>query len=319
MTPLEHALEAYFGPRIRRVDCRPSTYQSSFFVEEIDVCLDDGTTVELLAKAAHWDAKSPEAHLAKPAFLWDARRELTTYESILAQVDLNSPRYFGSYVDDADVRYLLLERIPGIRLWECTDFEPWREAARWLARMHSRVSLEAARTTRAAEHLLRYDREFYESWLHRARQFQQPSADFTMLAQRHPHVVERLLDQPTTFIHGEFYSANILVDDRSAPLAVRPVDWEMAALGPALVDLAYLLAGRWSDDERADVADAYCRELAAQELEIPPRAHCLETLDCCLIQLSVQNLGWSDTWTPPPDHAHDWLGEALRLCEKWRL
>ena len=293
-------------------------YQSSFFVDEIDVCLDDGSTIELLAKATHWNAKSPEAHLAKPAFLWDACRELATYESILAQADLNSPRYFGSYVDEADVRYLLLERIPGLRLWECEEFESWREAARWLARMHSRVSVETARATPAGLHLLHYDRAFYEAWLHRAQQFHEPDADLTMLVQRHPYIVERLLDQPTAFIHGEFYSANILVEDR-ATLAVRPVDWEMAALGPALVDLAHLVAGQWSDDERTDVADAYFHELMAHGVDIPPRAHYLKTLDCCLIQLSVQNLGWSDTWTPPPDHAQDWLGEAVRLCEKWQL
>jgi aminoglycoside phosphotransferase (APT) family kinase protein len=223
--------------------------------------------------------------LAKPAFLWDAHRELATYERILTGADLNSAKYFGSYVDEDGVRYLLLERIPGVRLWECADFEPWREAARWLARMHARVGAETAHATGTVRYLLRYDRSFYEAWLHRAREFHQPVADFMTLEERHPRVVEHLLDQPVTFIHGEFYSANVLVDDRCAPAAVRPVDWEMAALGPALVDLAHLLAGRWSDDERIDVADAYFHELAAQGVDVPPRDECLKTLDCCLIHL----------------------------------
>ncbi len=318
MTRLVDALVRQFGSRVSSVECRRSRYQSSFFIEEIDVGLNGGTTVELMAKAICWQAKSPEAHLAKPAFLWDADRELTTYESILASQDLDSPRCFGSYVDETGVRYLLLERIPGIRLWECEEFESWREAARWLARLHSRVNVDTARATPAARHLLRYDREFYEAWLHRAQQFHEPDANFTKLIERHPYVVERLLDQPTTFIHGEFYSANVLVEERPASPTVRPVDWEMAALGPALVDLAHLVAGRWSDEERRDVTDTYFRELGAFGVEIPPREHYLETLDCCLIQLSVQNLGWSDTWTPPPDHAHDWLGDAVRLCEKWQ-
>jgi Phosphotransferase enzyme family len=334
---LEQVLASHFGTRISRMACRPSLYASSFFVNEIDLGLDDGTTVALVAKATRWDARLPEAQQAKPAFLWDDQRERATYESILTQADLQSARYFGSYVDESGVRYLLLERIPGIRLWECADFEPWCEAARWLARLHARVSAESAAASRAAAYLLRYDRDFYESWMTRAAQFHaahpaflpgfHPTAHRTRggdpglwrLAATHSLVVQRLLDEPPAFLHGEFYSENILVECREHAMTVRPVDWEMAALGPALMDLAHLVAGRWSDDARGRVAEAYFQELAAHGHDTPRREHYLETLDCCLIHLSVQNLGWSNAWTPPPEHAHDWLGEALRLCEKWQI
>ena len=319
MTGLEQVLASHFGDRITDVSCRPSLYASSFFVNEIDIRLDDGATVELMAKAAKWEAKSPEAHRAKPAFLWNDRRERATYESILSSVDVGSARYFGSFVDATGVRYLLLERTAGIRLSECEGIEPWREAARWLARLHARVSVEKASASCAAAHLLRYDRAFYESWRHRAERFQGSRAGLSRLAATHRHVVDRLLYERTSFLHGEFYSANVLIVRRANAIDVRPIHWEMASFGPALMDLAYLLAGRWTDHERADVADAYVRELARYRVDTPRREHCLRTLDCCLIHLSVQNLGWSDAWSPPSDHTYDWLGEGLRLCERWQL
>jgi hypothetical protein len=85
------------------------------------------------------------------------------------------------------------------------------------------------------------------------------------------------------------------------------------------MDLACLLAGRWSDQDRAGVADAYDQERAARGGALAGRENDLRTLDYCLIHLSIRNLGWSRDWSPPPDRDHDWLGEALRLCEKWHI
>ena len=45
----------------------------------------------------------------------------------------------------------------------------------------------------------------------------------------------------------------------------------------------------------------------------------LSSLDYCRLHLAVQWLGWSPSWTPPPEHAQDWLNEALDLAEKLEL
>lgn len=320
---LRFALTSSLGDRgiISSIERRPSSYHSSFLLDEILVRLDDGTTTEFVAKAIHRNAMSPEAHRAKPRFVWDQERERATYESLLSPLDVDSARYFGSYEDSAGIRYLLLERVVGAPLWQFGEFEAWCAAARWLARMHARVGFDAARSSRAGAHLLWYDRQFYDRWMRRARTFADPDdAAVVSLARRHPGVVEWLIGQPLTFIHGEFYASNVLVEavDPSA-FVVRPIDWEMAALGPALMDLACLLAGNWTDDERAQVADAYHSESVAAGGDLPLRNHYLKTLDCCLIHLSVRNLGWSRDWSPPLDRDHDWLSEALRLCERWRL
>ena len=321
---LERALAAHAGRfrRIRSVTSQPSAYGSSFPVDEIDVRFEDGTTMELIAKLVDRQAMLPHAHFVKPLFVWDAEREQAIYEFILAPLDIDSARYFGSYVNGEGVRYLLLERVTGVPLWQCGDFEAWREAARCLARMHARIGLDTATHTAAAAHLLKYDRSFYNYWVERARTFNEGLHDeLVSLTERHEPVIDRLLSEERAFIHGEFYASNVLVDRRERPptFLVCPIDWEMAGLGPLVVDLACLVAGQWTDDERADIADAYFLELARLGRPTPRRSHYLKTLDCCLIHLSIRNLGWSRDWVPPPDRAYDWLGEALRLCDKWQL
>ena len=310
------------GRRIVRVTRTPSPNRSSFLVDDVDVCLDDGVTWALVAKAVDWDALASEARRAKPAFLWDPERERATYEAILPLADLGTPRSFGAYTDASGIRYLVLERVNGVPLWQCDGFDAWRNAAQWLARLHLSVSAERARRSSAGAHLLVYTGTFYGQWMARARTFQSTCREeMRSLTMRHDVVVRRLLELQTAFIHGEFYPSNVLVtpgDERTAPM-VRPVDWETAALGPALMDLACLLAGRWTDDERADIADVYFAELAAHRSPVPSRQQYLMDLDFCLVHLSIRNLGWSRDWVPPADRAHDWLGDALRLCEKWQL
>ena len=99
---------------------------------------------------------------------------------------------------------------------------------------------------------------------------------------------------------------------RRGPAARRvcPVDWEMAAVGPGLLDLAALTAGGWSRRERDAIARAYCDALRRRRCRRLPQ-ELLEALDCALLHLAVQWLGWSADWTPPAEHRQDWLGEAL--------
>ena len=281
---------------------------------------EDGSAVALVAKAVNWEAMCADALLARPRWLWNEHRERLVYESLLRTSSLAAARYFGSYVNESGVRYLLLERIAGVPLWQAGDIDTWQEAARWLARMHARIPADAAARSAAAPHLIRYDRAFYNAWIERALAFQDgSSAAVHQLSAPYRKVVDLLLRESHAFLHGEFYSSNVLVEPAPRPGIVRPVDWEMAALGPASIDLACLVAGRWTDEQRADMADAYHHELAALGGTVPARDRYLRTLDYSLIHLSVRNLGWSATWTPPLDRAYDWLGEALRLCEKWDL
>jgi aminoglycoside phosphotransferase (APT) family kinase protein len=137
-------------------------------------------------------------------------------------------------------------------------------------------------------------------------------------------VVERLTALPVTFVHGEFYASNVLVhglaqEEEGEGLRVCPVDWEMAAVGPGLIDLAALTAGGWTADEREALALAYHAAFVPHENWPPAPEAFLVALDYCRLHLAVQWLGWSPGWSPPPEHAQDWLDEALGLAEKLGL
>jgi thiamine kinase-like enzyme len=122
-----------------------------------------------------------------------------------------------------------------------------------------------------------------------------------------------------TFIHGEFYASNVLLQQGNGARRVCPIDWESAAVGPGLIDLAALSAGDWSDDERRALALAYHTELGRFGLPAPAVDEFLAALDCCRLYLALQWLGWARAWSPPEEHRHDWLAEALRLAERLDL
>ena len=133
------------------------------------------------------------------------------------------------------------------------------------------------------------------------------------LALRHEAVVERLISLPMTFIHGEFFACNVWIQGSGKDRRVCPVDWEMASVGPGLLDLAALCAG-WSDRKRTALALSYYDVWRRQRNHrLPSKADFLSALDCCQLQLAIKMLGWSSSWSAPPQHSHNWLTEAIAL------
>src|SRR5581483_3290401 len=256
---------------------------------------------------------------AKPAFLSHPAREPDVYRLLLAPAALGTARCFAVASSGAPHAWLLLERVPGVELYQVGRLQTWEQVARWLARLHLRFAADARAGTLPAS-LLRYDRAFLELWSARAAARADrfaPSrtqrAALGRLLDRYGDVVERLLALPPTLIHGECYASNVLVQPTPAGLRVCPIDWEMAAVGPGLVDLAALVAGGWQAAQRRRVALAYHAELRALGADAPPVGQLLADLDHCRLHLALQWLGWADGWTPPPQHAHDWLADALAL------
>ena len=120
-----------------------------------------------------------------------------------------------------------------------------------------------------------------------------------------------MLELPTTLIHGEFYASNIVINDSENPPRVCPIDWERAAIGPGLIDLAALTAGNWSEQFKVEMAMAYRDELLCAGSYSPSMHELLRGVNLCRLHLAVQWLGWSADWTPPKDHRQDWLAEAV--------
>ena len=93
----------------------------------------------------------------------------------------------------------------------------------------------------------------------------------------------------------------------------------MAGIGPAVIDLAALVVGKWTELERAELIAAYQAGLPAGNPWSDDFAALSRAVDYARLHLAVQWLGWSPDWTPPVAHAHDWLGEAVQLGEKLGL
>lgn len=315
---LVRVLVAALDDRIDVLDRRPFPYRSTFPLEELEIRTGGGVRKSLVFKDLSRGGQADPAWRVKASFLHDPLREIEVYRDVLAPSELTSPVCVAIEIDPDQGRYwLFLERVDGEILWQIGDPEAWRSSARWLAGLHASF---AGHTDALPQRLLVHDREYHQRWIDRARRFAGwPAAvngthrSFDWLAGRCQEALDWLVDQPVTFLHGEYYPSNIVIERDGDALLVCPVDWEMAAVGPGLLDLAALCSGTWGELERAALASAY-REALPAEVR-PPTGALRAGLDRCRLLLAVQWLGWSDDWTPPAEHAHDWLATALELAE----
>lgn len=320
---LERALAGVGLELLGPIGRRPSPYRTSFPIEELEVELAGRGQVRLGCKRLDWAALDGEAQVAKPRFLHDSRREPGVYRALLPQAPPGPPEFFGA-VEEGEGGWLFVEWVVGRELFQVGERGLWEEAARWLARFHAAMA-PALDSHRAEAGLIDHDAAFYRRWIERAEQFAAERADgsaatVAWLRERHEQVVEALRAQPRTVLHGEFYASNVLVasDFGHSPVGtksdarVAPVDWELAAAGPGMSDLAALVSG-WPRADREALAAAY-----AAEPGVP--AFTARDLDLARFQVAIQWLGWAPPqWQPPPGQRHDWLGEATRIAEELEL
>jgi thiamine kinase-like enzyme len=334
--------------RVARIERQPFAYQTSAAIDSIGVELDDGTRLELLLKDVSRVALQSAALRTKPDFLYDPLREIEVYRMILAEGPPGTALCYSTVVDvDQDCYWLLLERVRGRELYQIGERKLWEAAAHWLARMHCHWAGRGIELQKLAP-VLDYNADYYRRWLSRAAEFQSKAGAQTSgwqrLVEGYEDVIERLTALPKTFLHGEFYASNVLIaeskpnkadkesdekpsgrSDRPHPsplpegegtsARVCPVDWEMAAVGPGLMDMAALTAGKWSEEERTALLQAYRNGLAKFGSATCSLAELQRDLDFCRLHTAVQWLGWSPDWTPPAEHTHDWLAEAVQLAE----
>lgn len=306
---------------IARIKRRVSDYHSSFALEELEVQFHDGKELRVIFKNVNPEALIEYARQTRPHFAYDPAREVKVYRDILTKHQLGTAECFGVVLDSARRRYwIFLEHVKGEELYKIGEFEIWLYVSRWLARMHTCLGGEVAGLSEES-HLLVHTDEYYWTWMQRARayltrddhsQTEETRRSVRWLSQRYDRVVSQLLALPKTLIHGEFFASNVLVHRESEPLRVCPVDWETAAIGPGLIDLAALTGGRWSEDRKSAMAVAYYDTLKTGGDSVPAKDEFFRALKACRVHLAVQLLGWSPEWYPPPEHGYDWLQEAMQ-------
>lgn len=318
---LERALRPMLDERYEKMailERRPFPYRSTFPLEEIVLGFADGDRRSLIFKDLTQYGPTDRVWEVKAPFLHDPLREIEVYRHVLGPNGLSAPECVATVVEPDRGRYwLFLEKIEGELLWQVGDMDVWCLAAGWLARMHAGF---AGRTNTLPLRLLVHDQEYYARWLERARGFvrwpelaPREVRGFDWLARRYLRIAEWVVDRPATFLHGEFYPSNIVIERSAEGIRTRPVDWEMAAVGSGILDLAALASGAWGETERRALAGAYREALPAEAR--PSLNDLVLDLDRARLLLAVQWLGWSAGWTPPPEHAHDWLATALELAE----
>ncbi len=320
---LERVLSSYFSKscRIANIRTRHFPRQSSFQIREVELILEDGRRLEILWKntgrrgildgAANVRLRNPE----------DPRCELETYTTLL-QSGLGPPACYGTVMDVEQGEYwLFLEKVNGFPLSETGELSTWMSVARWLALFQRNCPIPPGRL----DWLTKYDADYYRTWADRSlevvssfreRRRGQELRCFERLLAQNDRLTAQLINQPQAVIHGEFYAANVLVAPKeSGGVRVCPVDWGTTAIGPALVDVAALVSGGWSESERTEIAQAY-RDSAFPDL---PWREFTHRLNQCRMHIAIKWVGWCPGWRPPKEQAYDWLAEACRLAKQLGL
>jgi aminoglycoside phosphotransferase (APT) family kinase protein len=307
---LERALSAATKGSVYVVECTPLVRATTHPLWRVAV-MTAGDRQEFVLKDLTPGNELPGPSVPGPPSVQDPCREVAVYRSGLSAAGL-APAVVACSPPDSDRPWALIELVDGIELWQHEAGAVWREAARTLADLHGRAGMFLL--PRLGEHLLVHDRAFYERWGLRALAAGDPhrQAELRFVVTRAERATERLLDLPRTLIHGESQASNILVrrDGRCVL-----IDWEMAAAGPGLWDLAALVAG-WAEPTVEQMADAYRRRIIELGAVVSPAGTFSAALDACRLQQCVQWLGWSQEWVHRDEHRRDWLADAVALADR---
>lgn len=308
---LLEVLRGCFDQPVRSLVRTPYRYATSHAIEEL-VATCDTYAVNLLFKDLGGDALLPEAAHVKPVFLQAPEREIDTYRLLLAPSGIGARCHAA--IADTGRQWLFLEKVGGVELWQVGDHTVWLAVADWLAGFHDRFRGRSDEVRSVNPRLLRRDDADFEEWRHRAldalERCPDPRAPVATDLLRTVAVEHR--GEPC-FVHGELYPSNVLVEDGRHGVRVFPIDWEMAATGPAEFDLAALVTG-WDEDMRGRLVERYRGALESP----PPAADLFAAVDLCRVHLAAQWLGWMPGWQAPTEHAHDWIGELLDVGGRYR-
>ena len=287
MAGVREALAPWAGeiPELAVLERTEPGRRSSYRVEVLTVHLSGGRRERIFLKDLG------VCRHEKPGMEKRRGRELRVYRDLLAGLDLGTPAYRGSVWDESRRRFwLLLEYVEGPTLRK-QPFEHWLAAARWLGHAQGRlvgcdltscdylVAHDAAFFTRVAEEALHALRAVSPSLGGRLRRALTSYAD----------LVRYMAAGPPTLVHGVFRPQNILL--RSAPGAahVCVADWEEAARGSPLYDLAQLSDG--FDAPRLHVLlDGYDEERGRAGLPARDRDDALALLRCLWIHRNLKTL-----------------------------
>jgi aminoglycoside phosphotransferase (APT) family kinase protein len=295
-----------------------SAYSSSFRIEDLNVGLSGGEVLHLTLKDLSWHTMLDGARSVRSHHAHDPEREVSVYRRLLPDAPPGPPKFYGAAVDpQTGTHWLFIERVAGLQLRHVGDFAAWEAAARWIGELHGAFGTPSGVAAAIAARLPTWKPEQLRWTLERARAHTRrgdspaTTAAFEAVAARHEGVVDRLIAQAPSLIHGQLYPANIVFHEPTGRVCV--LDWETAAIGPPAIDVAALTEGSWSDTERSSLVDVYLATRDGVLTENSRREFALD-VTCARVQLALDF-----TTLPreviPVDMAADWLRQAAELAE----
>lgn len=273
---------------------RPNDCFSSSPTEIVTLALPDGTRRELFVKYAR-PSRDPE-----PRCRHDVAYCGLVYDRIVHQLPMRTIRSLGlATIGGRPAAALVLEYCAdALRVNEAPDDSGVLAAAEWCGRLHRWGEIAAGDVQ--LRFLTQYDSDYYRAWSQRAVRLasavggvpawlKRVCGDFN---DRFP----LLAAAEHTVIHGEFGPQNVLWKDGD----VFPIDWESAAVGPGVIDLATLLFAWPAETVRRGI-EAYLRPRAA-----PPDFEA--TFAAATLYTALR-------WLPEPTAANDpsWLAGLARI------
>lgn len=231
-------------------------------------------------------SRLPKDHLAQRRW-----RETRVYQELLDDKLLGTARYIDKIWEPALERYwLLIEYIDGVEL-RSLGLAAWLQAAGWLGRFHGHY-LPATNHLSGRQYLVQHDFDFFWGKATQARKavaaFPADLAqDLEVALRDYERVIEVMLCQPRSLVHGSYRPQNILLNGSSR---VCPIDWELAAYGALPYDLAFILDG-FRPPELTLMLNAYRQEAVANGVSLPEDDALLFAISCFRLHKILKSLG----------------------------
>jgi hypothetical protein len=211
------------------------------------------------------------------------QRELAIYRDLLSRINLGTADYYGSVWDESERRFwLLLELVEGALIKD-HNVEQGEMAAGWLGRAQGFFA-QHPDVLSGQDYLIRHDAGFFRSKAQLAlrdvgRIAPTSASRLAKLVSRYGQAIDVITDHPLTLVHGGFIPWHILLNSGRERVRVCPIDWELAAIGSALYDLAYFTDGA-EPQTRDRIWDAYWRAAVQYGAPLPDRAQLGYIVDC---------------------------------------
>lgn len=200
-----------------------------------------------------------ESIIGKHTMFEPARIEALIYERVLAELDIEVPKYYGFLPEpDGKSAWVFIEDAGEIR-FQKDDAEHRVLAAYWLAKLHTDAVQLASELN-----LPQYNAFHYQELLQSARKKIDIGMGNPTFSHWHLEVLQAVLNElafiashwntveqfcmqvPATLVHGDFVEKNVRMRVYSSKTSLVAFDWESVGFGVPAVDLVNVDAATYS-------------------------------------------------------------------------